>query len=86
VSSLRDDTRGLYVAEIAGLDSVMRAYRRIDIPTSRVAKETTKKTVEAECDCGRSLKILLTFLAEGPVLCGLCEMPFTDRDATEGER
>jgi hypothetical protein len=79
-STLRPDTATAYAAVIGTLGDAMRAYRRIDTPTAP-NRATTANTVTAECDCGRKLRIPAVLYTAGPILCGLCQHPFTDPDS-----
>ncbi len=83
-STLRPATATTYTAVIGTLGDAMRAYRRIDTP-SAPNRNTTTNSVSAECDCGRKLRIPAAVYTAGPILCGLCEQPFTDPDQDMGD-
>jgi hypothetical protein len=61
------------------LTAAMSAYRHPDTFTT-AGKTATSKVRLLECGCPRRLRVTPATVAEGPILCGVCEQPFTCTD------
>jgi hypothetical protein len=90
-TSIDGQARDRYQNEIAQLGSAMRIARRVaaDVrvgPDGEVGNGGRARDVDeargrdrqrpATCGCGRRLRMAPSVLAQGPVLCGVCDEPF----------
>ncbi len=98
-TELRSETADRYADEIARLASTMRIARRLPAVTAAqgeasgvdIEDQTSgsgerggrEKVKPAECGCGRRMRMAPTVLAQGPVICALCNADFlVDREAS----
>ena len=91
-TSLTDETSERYRPSIERLGEVMRIARQIergvragpeqgreaDGATKDQEEQRSKGRALAVCGCGRKLRIAPTVLAAGPIVCGICEVEFSD--------
>lgn len=78
-SQLAEGTDVTYAAQITALGAVLTAHRR---QFGNAAGDTKKSNngVAARCGCGRKIRVSRSTYDAGPILCGLCEDPFTAED------
>jgi hypothetical protein len=60
----------------------MSAYRHLE-PVDTPTVPSSRNGLALECDCPRRIRVSNSVHTEGPIICGLCDMPFTDPDATD---
>jgi len=74
-----------YSADISGLSAAMTIARRIERSTvesgrGRAGRDLTREVGKgpgpAICGCGRKLRMAPSVLAQGPVICGICDVEF----------
>jgi hypothetical protein len=75
-TTLPDATADEYAAELAVLDTAIVAYRRSEI---RGPGKTSRNNPPATCECDpvRRIRVARSVLDAGPIVCGICEAPFT---------
>jgi hypothetical protein len=79
VTAITDATLSHYSDVLVELAGAMSAYRHCE-PLDTPAATTSRNGVALECGCPRKIRVSLTVAAEGPIICGLCDNPFTDPD------
>jgi len=84
VTNITPDAVARYATVLAELAVAMSAYRHID-PVDTTTITTSRNGVSLECDCPRKIRVSLTVYAEGPIVCGLCGLPFADPDGDQGD-
>lgn len=81
VTSVPDQTAALYAAEVAQLDAVITAYRRVEDRADENGGKKNNNGKAATCGCGRKIRASLAVLDAGPIICGLCGEEFEPEDA-----
>ena len=75
---LADATAVVYGQELADLTTALQAFR---VPEPLRVKERTNSNngLSAECDCDpiRKIRVSKAVYEAGPILCGVCQHPFT---------
>lgn len=84
-STLRDTTADAYRTVLKHLAAAMSAYRHLNPTGLSAGRSSNNNGISAECACPRRIRVATSVLAEGPILCGLCDRPFTDPDNPTGE-
>jgi hypothetical protein len=79
VTAITDATVTRYTDVLVELAGAMSAYRHCE-PLDTPAATTSRNGVALECGCPRKIRVSLSVHAEGPIICGLCNEPFTDPD------
>ena len=69
-----------YAEVVAELSVAMSAYRHADTFTNGRGKTSSGRVRALECSCGRRIRVALATVAEGPIMCGLCDHPFVSDD------
>jgi hypothetical protein len=82
ISTLRDSTAQAYSVTLRHLAVVMSAFRHPN-PTAATSGRNNNNGVSAECGCPRRIRVAVSVLAEGPIMCGLCNGPFLNPDAED---
>ena len=75
--TLRPDTADHYAAVLADLGAAMRAFRHIDEPGGSTRTTTTNNGQNLTCACPRKIRTTTAVAEAGPILCGVCDTPFT---------
>jgi hypothetical protein len=72
-------TAKVYAAEIERLKAALKLYRHAEAPRESKARKDSNNGVRATCspDCGRSIRVAPSVLAQGAIICGCCSHPFT---------
>lgn len=81
ITTVPDDTHGLYHDELEELAFALVAYRRRE-PNRRGGRKSSNNGLSAECDCGRKIRVSRSVLEDGAILCGNCGSEFTSRRQT----
>ncbi len=76
-TTLPDTTASAYAGEIAALQSALTAVRRPEPPAGRDATGRSRTVPMALCGCPRRIRVAPSVLAAGPIICAVCEEPFT---------
>lgn len=81
-TTLPDTTAADYVDELAALNAAILAYRRAE---TRGPGKTSRNNPPATCECDpvRRIRVARSVLEAGPIVCGICESPFTIDEADE---
>lgn len=77
--TLTDQAAITYADTITTLGKALNAYRHPDL---FVGKQRTNNNngITVECDCPRKIRLSDTAFEQGPIVCGVCEMPFLPDD------
>jgi hypothetical protein len=77
--TLPDTTAGLYTDSLTGLEAVLRVYRHAENHSTK--DRNSNNGVSCECGCGRKIRLSRSVFEQGPVICGVCDEPFTADDS-----
>ncbi|UGT45144.1 hypothetical protein LTV02_17895 [Nocardia yamanashiensis] len=77
VTTVPEQTRQAYRHELDELAFALVAYRRRE-PNRRGGRKSNNNGMTVECDCGRKIRASAGTLAAGPIVCGVCQMPFQE--------
>jgi hypothetical protein len=83
VTAITDTTISRYTDVLVELAGAMSAYRHCEPLDTPTATTTSRNGIALECGCPRKIRVSNTVAAEGPIICGLCDNPFTDPDADD---
>lgn len=72
--TITDATRHRYRKQIAALEAVVTAARRLD-PSGETRTQPGSRLVRAECECGRIIRAARATLAAGDI-CTMCDSIF----------
>jgi hypothetical protein len=79
-STLADGTADRYRAALDGLGAVLIAHRHPELHGTAAGKKDTNTVTAALCACPRRIRVAPAVLAEGEILCAVCETAFTHPD------
>jgi hypothetical protein len=78
-TALRPETAHAYTPVLANLTTALTAYRHRE-PTQTISGgnhgSSKPSTVAAACDCPRRIRVASSVLAQGPIICGVCDNEF----------
>jgi hypothetical protein len=77
--TLRAETTTRYQQVLDDLTDAISAYRHPE-PLDAKTRTSNNNGVTAECGCPRKIRCAASVLAEGPILCGVCQQPFLSDD------
>jgi hypothetical protein len=72
-TTLTTAAHAAYRQVIADLGSVLRLHRAVELSGSGVKKPGPPPCV---CGCGRKIRVAPSVLAQGPIVCGICDGDF----------
>jgi hypothetical protein len=77
-TTVPDATARRYAAAVKNLGDAITAYRRAEFgPLSGGNRRDSNNGHALVCDCGRKIRASIAVAEAGPIICGLCEQPFT---------
>jgi hypothetical protein len=76
---LSDRARERHAADLAVLTEVIpQVLPHLKLPTPSKTNRVSRLTLRCRCDPSRTFRISRTVAAVGPIICGVCEQPFTE--------
>ena len=85
VTAITPTTIAAYTHVLVELAGAMSAYRHLEPVDTPTTTTTSRNGLALECGCPRKIRVSNSVHADGPIICGLCDMPFTDPDATDDD-
>lgn len=79
-SQLADGTARQYAAEVEQLAAVLVAHRRTFGRVEDGGRKSNNNGITAECQCPRKIRVSQSTYDAGPIVCGVCNAPFTAPD------
>lgn len=75
-------TAATYGPQLMALHSAITAYRRAELGPAggglgRGGRTSSNNGSALACGCGRKIRASLAVIEAGPIVCGLCQQPFT---------
>jgi hypothetical protein len=81
---LQPATEARYAAVLDELGAAMQAYRHADEAGGK-KRANSNNGLSLSCACPRKIRVSLSTVEDGPILCGVCEAPFlTDEQRESG--
>ncbi len=77
------ETELRYRSALGHLADALVAFRHAEPRTSR---PSNNNGVALVCDCRRRIRVALSVVAAGPIICGVCSAPFVRRSSETGAR
>jgi hypothetical protein len=80
--TLQPSTAARYRIVIDGLAGALGAYRHAEVIETK-QRASNNNGVTCECDCPRKIRVSQTVYEAGPIVCGVCDIPFRAVDDTD---
>ena len=77
-TTVPEQTAAAYAGQLEDLATALVLWRRQEHRTG--AGPRSRNLLAATCGCGRRIRVAKTTLAEAPILCAACELPFEPAD------
>ena len=87
-SELTPATRAGYAGTVEQLATAIQVYRHSDDQPTTAGRKSNNG-LALTCDCPRRIRAAGTVIAEGPIVCGVCDhefLPDDPTDASEGDQ